>query len=246
MTDHQWLELAVPYALDSLAPEERATFEVHLVVCAICRAEVQAFRDVTGVLAQAAPDATPAPELRDRILVEARRVRPIGRGRAGIGPWLAAAACLLLALASGYAYVRARGALRRADAALAAERDKLAARDSLIATIFSPDVATAALAATGKPPSARLYWNPSRHRVVMAVFDLPPAPAGRTYQLWAIAKGKPVSLGVFNTAADGRLIAAMDVPPGLTFELTAVTEEPAGGSPAPTQQPFLIGKVAAD
>jgi len=93
MTDHQWLELAVPYALDSLAPEERATFEVHLVVCAICRAEVQAFRDVTGVLAQAAPDATPAPELRDRILVEARRVRPIGRGRAGIGPWLAAAAC---------------------------------------------------------------------------------------------------------------------------------------------------------
>src|SRR5206468_7429650 len=98
----------------------------------------------------------------------------------------------------------------------------------------------------GKPPSARLYWNPSRHRIVMAVFHLPPASAGRTYQLWAIAQGKPVSLGVFNTAADGRLTAAMDVPPGLTFELTAVTEEPAGGSPAPTQQPFLIGKVAAD
>src|SRR5207247_11230674 len=105
--------------------------------------------------------------------------------------------------------------------------------------------APAALAATGRPPSARLYWNPSRHLVVMAVFDLPPAPAGRTYQLWAIAKGKPVSLGVFNTASDGRLTAALDVPPGLAFELTAVTEEPAGGSPQPTQTPFPVGKVAA-
>ena len=40
--------------------------------------------------------------------------------------------------------------------------------------------------------------------------------------------------------------AAMVVPPNLSFEVTAVTEEPAGGSPQPTQQPFLTGKVAAD
>ena len=142
----------------------------------------------------------------------------------------------MLAVGLGYVYVRERGTLQRVNAALAE-------RDSLIATVFSPDVVTAALTATGKPPSARLYWNPSRHRIVMAVFQLPPASAGRTYQLWAIAQGKPVSLGVFNTAADGRLTAAMAVPPDLTFELAAVTEEPAGGSPAPTQQPFLIGKV---
>jgi anti-sigma-K factor RskA len=112
-----------------------------------------------------------------------------------------------------------------------------------VATLLSPDVGTAALAATGQAPSARLFWNPSRHRVVMAVFRLPPAPAGRTYQLWAIAQGKPVSLGIFNTGPDGRLITQMGLPTGLTFELTAVTEEPAGGSPQPTQQPFLVGKV---
>jgi len=29
-----------------------------------------------------------------------------------------------------------------------------------------------------------------------------------------------------------------------SFEVTAVTEEPAGGSPQPTQEPFLLGKVA--
>ena len=106
-----------------------------------------------------------------------------------------------------------------------------------------PDAATAALAATGQAPSARLFWSPSRRRVVMAVFHLAPAPAGRTYQLWAIAQGKPVSIGIFNTTPDGRAVSAMTLPAGLSFELTAVTEEPAGGSPQPTQTPFLIGKV---
>ena len=244
MTDHRWLEFAAPYALGALSGDEQATFEAHLATCATCRAELQALREVTGLLAHAAPDANPPGGLRDRILREARQVPPIGRGRAPIVPWLAAAASLVLAAGFGYAYLRERAALQQASAALAAKTDSLAARDSLIATIFSPDVVTAALAATGKPPSARLFWNQSRRRVVMTVFQLPPASAGRTYQLWAIAQGKrPVSLGVFNTAADGRLTAAMEVPPGLTFEVTAVTEEPAGGSPQPTQPPFLVGKV---
>ena len=238
MTDHQWSELAAPYVLGALPPDERKRFAAHLAECAACRGEVQALREVAVLLPDAAPVATPPTGLRDRILREARQVRPIGHGRAPIVPWLAAAASLVLAVGLGYMYVHERGTVQRVNAVLAE-------RDSLIATVFSPDVVTAALSATGKPPSARLFWNQARRRVVMAVFQLPPAPAGRTYQLWAIAQGKkPVSLGVFNTAADGRLTAAMDVPPGLTFELTAVTEEPAGGSPQPTQQPFLIGKVA--
>jgi anti-sigma-K factor RskA len=245
VSDHQWSELAAPYALGALPTDERERFDAHLAECAACRAEVRALREVAVSLVDAAPAATPPAGLRDRILREARQVRPIGRRRASIIPWLAAAASVVLAVGFGYAYLRERAALQQASAVVAAKSDSLAARDSLVATLLSPDVGTAALAATGQAPSARLYWSPSRRRVVMAVFQLPPAPAGRTYQLWAIAQGKPVSLGVFNTAADGRLTATMAVPPGLTFEVTAVTEEPAGGSSQPTQQPFLVGKVAA-
>jgi anti-sigma-K factor RskA len=243
VTDHQWSELATPFALGALAPDERARFEAHLAECGACRAEVQALAEVAARLAEAAPLVTPPPGLRDRILREARQARPRGRGRRPLVPWLAAAACLAIALGLGYGYLRERAGARQARAALAAVDDSLAARDSLVATLLSPDVGTAALAATGQAPSARLYWSPSRRRVVMAVYRLPPAPVGRTYQLWAIAQGKPVSLGVFNTAADGRGTATMAVPLGLTFELSAVTEEPAGGSPQPTQQPFLVGKV---
>jgi len=229
MTDHEWLALAAPYALDTLDGDERAAFETHLAGCGQCQAEVASFREVAARLAATAPDVSPAPALRRRVLAVARRPRQLG--------WLAAAAALVLALGAAYGYWRERTDRRALEA-------RVAEQGELLATLLAPDDGVANLAATGKPPSARLFWNPQRQRVVMAVFDLPPAPAGRTYQLWAIATGKPpVSLGTFNTGPDGRLTAAMAVPAGLVFDLTAVTEEPAGGSPQPTQNPFLVGSV---
>ena len=50
-----------------------------------------------------------------------------------------------------------------------------------------------------------------------------------------------MSVGTFNTAAGGRAIVTLPAPAGLRPDLSAVTEEPAGGSPQPTQQPFLVG-----
>ena len=236
MTEHEWLALAAPYALDALDREERAAFETHLAGCALCRAEVTSFREVAARLATAAPDVSPAPALRRRVLAVARRPRQLA--------WLAVAASLVLALGAAYGYWRERSERRALEQAVALVRDSLAARDALLNAVLAPNVGTANLAATGKPPTARLFWNPARRVVVIAVFDLPPAPAGRTYQLWAIATGKaPVSLGLFNPRPDGRLTTAMAVPADFVFQVTAVTEEPAGGSPQPTQTPFLIGEV---
>jgi len=246
MSEHQWREAAAAYALGALSAEEASAFEAHLEGCAACRADVQAFHEVAGHLAEAAPSAVPAPGLRERVLREARRVRPLPRSprRVPLVPWLAAAAALLLAVGLGRGYLRARGDGDALRVQLGRAHDSIAQQQQVLATILAPDVTTAALASKGQPPSARLFWNPARHRVVISVFHLPPAPAGRTYQLWAIARGQaPVSVGIFNTTPDGRLVAAMDVPAGLVFEVTAVTEEPAGGSPQPTQSPFLVGQL---
>jgi anti-sigma-K factor RskA len=240
MTEHEWLALAAPYALDALSGDERAAFEAHLAQCAQCRAEVASFREVAARVATAVPEAAPSAELRARVLAEARGARPIGRRR----PWLALAAGVALAVLLGAAWLRERGARRLLEQQIAQVRDSLAGRDSLLASVVGPGIGTADLAATGKPPSARLFWDPARRRIVVAVFALPPAPAGRTYQLWAIATGQaPVSLGVFNTGPDGRLLAGIPAPADLVFQVAAVTEEPAGGSPQPTQSPFLLGSI---
>ncbi len=241
MTDHRWQELAAPYALSALAPEERAEFDAHLAECVTCRAEVQAFREVSGLLAHAAPAAVPPRALRERILRAARQVRPIGAPRGPVLPWLAAAA-VALALAAGYGYWTARVAQTGLRTALDSARARLDSTSQLVAAILDSAVGTADLAATGKPPSMRLFWNRARNVVVVAAFELPPAPAGRTYQLWAIKKGQaPVSVGTFNTPPGGRVVVTLRMPAGLKPDLSAVTEEPAGGSPQPTQQPFLVG-----
>ena len=241
MTDHQgYRELAAPYALDALAAAERTAFEEHLAECAACRADVQAFREAAAALALAAPAAAPPPGLRERVLREARRGRPLA-GRRTAWPWLAAAA-VVVAVAASYGYWRERTARDEMSTVLVAMRARLDSADRLVGAILDSTVGTADLAATGKAPTMRLYWNRARGLVVLAAFDLPPAPSGRTYQLWAIKKGQsPVSLGTFNTAAGGRAVVTLRAPAGLKPDLSAVTEEPAGGSPQPTQQPFLVG-----
>lgn len=237
MSVHGHGEQAAAYALETLDAEERAAFEAHLATCAECRADVRAFRETAAQLAAFSPGATPAAELRARVLAEARRVRPMGARRGPAAAWLAAAAGLVLALLLGAAWLRERGERREL-------ARRVAQQDELLTSLLAPDVGVANLAASGRPPSARLFWDAKRQRVVVAIFNLPPAAAGRTYQLWAIAQGQsPVSVGTFNTGPDGHVRTVFAAPPGVAFELTAVTEEPAGGSPQPTQNPFLVGPL---
>ncbi len=75
---------------------------------------------------------------------------------------------------------------------------------------------------------------------VLTVEDLPPAPAGSTYQAWARHGDRWTSLGTFTPAADGsaRLIAEN---PSLAAvpDSVAITVEPARGNATPTGQAVL-------
>lgn len=239
MADHAWSESAVAYALDALGGEDRRVFESHLAGCVACRREVQSLREVAGLLAQAAPTVAPPPGLRDRVLDTARRVRPIGRPRRAWLAWAAVAASLVVAVAAGLQGRRQAARARE----LAAQ---VAARDSTLAALLGPEVHVVSLAATGRQPTARVFWNHRRARFIVTAFDLPTAPAGRTYQLWAIAKGKaPLSMGTFNTNAAGRATLTVPVDSAITqlgfIDFCGLTEEPAGGSPQPTETPRLLG-----
>jgi anti-sigma-K factor RskA len=256
------LEQAAAYALGALATGEIAGFEAELAKSEELRREVDEMRRVGGYMALAAP-AVPVPaKLRDRILSQARSVTtPIAARRdersaeshpptsrwtaARVAPWLVAAAASVGFVIMWSRYTFEHDARVAATQASDSARSELAARDSLLAVLLAPDVETAKLVSTGRPPSARLYWNRAKNEVILAAFSLPPAPSGRAYQLWGIAgaNAKPVSLGVFNTTSLGEGRLSAKVPEGLTIAVGAVTEEPAGGSPQPTTQPFLVGQI---
>lgn len=248
MTAHEWQEQAAPYALGILSPEDRRAFEAHLAGCDACRADVRAYTEVAAALAHAAPAAEPPGALRDRVLAEARRVRPIGprvSPRPPL-PWLAAAAALLLAAAGAIATWRLTGRVHELERSLAASDSVLADDSAALALLTGPDVNVVSLAGTNRAPSARIVWNHALNRFVVFAFDLPAAPAGRTYQLWAIAKGHaPLSMGTFNTDAQGRARVVLPVDREIAalgfIDNCGLTEEPSGGSPQPTETPRLLG-----
>lgn len=242
MTEHTFLELAAPFALDALDPEDRRDFEAHLAECEVCEREVMAYREVVGLLAYAAEGATPPSGLKSRVVRQTEGSRAVERRAQIRVAWLAAAASLTLAAGLGWYAWGGRSARMELELELATAESVIAARDSLVSALLAPDVLTARLTATDAQPMIRLYWNRTRGLVVLAAFRLEPAPPGRIYQLWGIPDGgTPVSVGIFNTAERGEGTTTFLMDPDASFALSAVTEEPAGGSPQPTTTPFLVG-----
>jgi anti-sigma-K factor RskA len=97
--------LVAPYALHALDDEECQAFEQHLAVCERCREELAGLKEAAASLAYGAAGPAPPPELRERILTQARSERANvaslpQRRRSWTAP-LAAAAAVAAAVAIG-------------------------------------------------------------------------------------------------------------------------------------------------
>ncbi len=84
--------------------------------------------------------------------------------------------------------------------------------------------------------------------VLLVAAGLPVLTGNRQYQLWFLRKEDPKTTdgGLFSVEADGKAVFEVDNP-ALTAGMTglAVTEEPQGGSPAPTTTPILTASIEA-
>lgn len=260
MSAHEYRDAAAAYALGAVDSGERPALDALMTSDADFRREVDSYREVVGLLGLAAPTASAPAALRARILANAAAVRPIGsrmssvtpssqgtaRTISGVLPWLAAAASLGFAVFSSSQLRTARSSVTALQGDLVAAQGELTRKDSTISAFMGPEVHVVSLSEGAAKPSARVYWNHTRRVFIVTAFNVPPAPTGRTYQLWAIAKGKnPMSMGTFNTDATGRATVVVPVSDlvlqGGTIELCGLTMEPDGGSAQPTEQPRLVG-----
>ncbi len=213
-------------------------------------------------LGQAVAQEDPSPALRARVLAAAVSSRqPTARPRStpAFIPWLAAAASLVLAFGltiyTGQLRSRIsvleddlRDARARADATerqMADAQRTAAGAQTAVSVLTAPDVARIDLAGQTVAPkaSARAFWSRSRGMVFTAS-NLPPLPAGRTYQLWVVTAQAPISAGLLTPDAAGNVSDTFNTPPDVPQPVAiAVTIEPAGGVPAPTGERYLIGTV---
>lgn len=112
-----------------------------------------------------------------------------------------------------------------------------------IQLITDPAMKPVALAGVGTHTQnqAMVFWDTRSKEVYLALKNMPAAPSGKQYQLWAIVDGKPVDAGVF--AKDSKeAMQKMKVIPNA--QMFAITLEKEGGSEAPTmEEMYVAGKV---
>jgi len=227
------------YALGMAGDPERSEIREHLARgCEVCMQNIRRARELTSMLAATPDAAAPSPRLRRRIMASVGAEER----RFGWAPFLAGALALSL-LAAFYFSSRERqfanetlllrDQLRR-------QAIELTRLNEAFAILGAPGTIEAGF---GRGPKGKVFVNPQRG-ILLVASNLPPAPAGRIYEMWVIPKGaKAIPAGLFQSDTSG---AATHVQPGpVTPEgaTIAVTLEPAQGSDAPTSTPLLTATL---
>jgi anti-sigma-K factor RskA len=249
--DDDILELLAAYALDTLEPEEIAQVSALLEERPELRATLAELRATASRLPYGLPEATPTPDLRQRVLDRATgRAEPRsptalahrpGRMRAWLLSLGGLAAVAIVAAAIGWGQLAAaQASLAQAQQQLADARASLAQAQQQLATAEAK-LALTQVQLTGDAGQAKLLRVDSGETIMVA--QLPQLPPGRVYQLWRIeGQSAPASAGIFTVDQQG--YGAITIAPGQpprAGETFAVSNEPDGGSPGPTTEPIILG-----
>ena len=207
------------YALGALEPDEAEAFRRHLADCPECQEELAGFEQVAEGLPLASAHYAVPKSLRRRVMQEVRATPK----SAGAGPpaRLAWASRPLLAWS---------GALAAVLVAV------------IVAVALSSGGSNGTQVIRASTGNAELQVTSGRGDLV--VHRLPQLPVGRTYEMW-VQRGSapPVPTGtLFGVTSTGT--AAVGVPGSLDgVSAVMVTQEPSGGSPAPTTAPVIVARL---
>ena len=104
-------------------------------------------------------------------------------------------------------------------------------------------VKTVTLQGVEKFPNAKavVFWDTQSSDVFLTAANLPEAPAGKQYQLWAIVEGQPVDAGVLPLSPTNTLVEMKGT---ASAEAFAITLEKEGGSTVPTlSEMYVLGNI---
>ncbi|RVT98511.1 anti-sigma factor [Mucilaginibacter limnophilus] len=250
------------YVLGDLSPEERLQVEGMALKHLEVKAELGAIEASLEVYARAHA-VDPSEKMQDRVLnsllinfgndesFPGRTVNRViempARTPSNFYKY-AFAACLVLLLVSIAALINVYNKWKQSDSqvvALQLEKQQFSKRvnlmDEQLDVFRDSTFRFVKLKGTPKTPASAMTvaWSPVKKKVMidMAGMKLPANDESHQYQLWAIVKGKPVDLGVFDAKAD---TAMKEMKPVEQPQAFAVTLEPRGGSANPTMDEMVV------
>ncbi|HZB75848.1 MAG TPA: anti-sigma factor [Solirubrobacteraceae bacterium] len=233
MSEHaDWGDSAAAFVLGALPPEELEAFRAHLGGCAECRRAVEELQVAADALPMGVQQLAPPPALKARIMAvvesEAELLAAAGAGadrtparrRRERRAWWArpglALAAVLVALAGG----------------------------ALAGGLLAGDEARTVVAQV-RPPGADVRLEIAGDEATLVVRDMPAPPAGRIYQVWLQKPGQDPAPTDALWSVNAQGDAEVAVPGSLEgVEAVLVTDEPEGGSPAPTRDAVISAAPA--
>ena len=252
------------YALGALEGDEKRAIESHLAQCAECAQKLAEARGRVAMFAFASPRVDPSPAVKQRLMAQVRTEAGAERAAAAASTlrraperapgffsgWRAVLvpAFAVLVIATGLLLLQNRRLdieLVALHAAAEQQQKQLDEAREAADLIGANDTVTVSLAQQpGQPQgTAHVMYNMKMGKL-MFDGEVTPAPAAKSYQLWVIpSDGKPINAGVFNPVTGHADHWMMDMPPGLSPKMFAVTLEPSGGMPQPTGPMVLMGKA---
>jgi anti-sigma-K factor RskA len=229
------------YAIGVAEEPEREEIRAHLARgCEVCMSEMRRAKQITAMLGTSAPAAAPSAKLRKRILASAGFEEQRGYG---LAPWLGTLAALCL-VAAFYFASRERGYMEQMvnlRAQMRQQTIELTRLTEIMTIMNGPNTREVGF---GAGPKGKVFVNPSSGVVMMAT-NLPPAPAGKAYEMWIIPKGaNPVPAGMFQSGPDGAATHVWNGPVDIAaLGAVAVTLEDAAGAAQPTSTPLIVAAM---
>lgn len=119
------------------------------------------------------------------------------------------------------------------------QRDSLSKLKNQLEIIALPTTQKVILAGVPSKPLAKaaVFYNEEKKAVILTGLELPKAPEGKQYQLWALLDGKPIDAGVFDLVSKNDLLEMKKIDKSQAF---AITLEPVGGSPTPHLEDLCV------
>jgi hypothetical protein len=263
MSAHEDFEaLAALDAVGAATPAELGSLEEHVETCEACRAARQEYLEVASALARSLDPVEPPESARGVIMSavdfeeeEDPTLRQLAEARQrDTRWWFATAAMLFFALWAwrelGMRASREHIKVRDAEiASLTEENARLKHRNerqaSEMAALTSGNTRVIALTGQQVAPaaSARVFIESAKRRAIVYFANLPANANDKSYQLWIIRgdQAAPQSAGVFDASPTGSAtIAVENLPVDTVIKAMAVTVEPRGGVPSPTNANYVV------
>lgn len=261
-------ELLPAYSIGATDAEETALVEKLLEVCPEAAAELESYSSLAQAMNYTAPRVQPPAGLHDKLMAAASSAKPAARAMPSVSTpsipaparaeaprprilslnrYLAGAAAVAAALLiiSNLYWVNQVSSLQQQ------QRDTIAlmrSQQDALASLGTGSSDRVQLVSTSEGQAdtvlATMLWSAQTSTALLISENLPALSADRAYQLWGIQGETPVSVGVFQVDEQGVGILVFNAEQSISsYDLVAITDEPAGGSEQPTTTPLAAAQI---